>query len=141
MWSVALAIVVAFCVMALWGWTNGFLSRQILGGSKAVMAPIPRLTAFIAAALSLAALTAMAALMADAAPLDILHGPTPTLMVLLSIPVALGVLAIPMIYWSVTGFGTDRRARFAQAGYALLTLAILILLAFSWQWGLHPFSL
>jgi CubicO group peptidase (beta-lactamase class C family) len=141
LWSVALAMVVAFCVMALWGWSNGFLSRQIFGGSKAVISPFPRLIAFIAAGLTIAALIAMAALMANPAPLDILHGPTPTLMVLLAIPVALGVLVIPMIYWTVTGFGTDRRARFAQAGYVLLTLAILVFLAFCWQWGLHPFSL
>lgn len=141
LWSVALAMVVAFCVMALWGWSNGFLSRQILGGSKAVISPFPRLTAFVAAGLTIGALIAMAALMANPAPLDILHGPTPTLMVLLAIPVALGVLVIPMIYWSATGFGTDRRARFAQTGYALLTLAIVVFLAFCWQWGLHPFSL
>jgi CubicO group peptidase (beta-lactamase class C family) len=141
MWSIALAIVVAFCVMALWGWTNGFLSRQIFGGSKPVIAPVPRATAFVAAGLTIGTLIAMAALMANPAPLDVLHGPTPTLMVLLAIPVALGVLVIPMIYWSFTGFGIDRRARFAQAGYALLTMAILILLAFCWQWGLHPFAL
>jgi CubicO group peptidase (beta-lactamase class C family) len=141
LWSVALAMVVAFCVMALWGWSNGFLSRQIFGGSKAVITTFPRLTAFVAAGLTIAALIAMAALMANPAPLDILHGPTPTLMVLLAIPVALGVLVIPMIYWSVTGFGTDRRARFAQTGYVLLTLAVLVFLAFCWQWGLHPFAL
>jgi hypothetical protein len=128
-------------VMALWGWSNGFLSRQIFGGSKAVITTFPRLTAFVAAGLTIAALIAMAALMANPAPLDILHGPTPTLMVLLAIPVALGVLVIPMIYWSVTGFGTDRRARFAQTGYVLLTLAVLVFLAFCWQWGLHPFAL
>lgn len=141
LWSIALAVVVAFCVMALWGWTNGFLSRQILGDPKAVITLFPRLAAFLAAALTIGALIAMAALMANPAPLDILHGPSPTLMVLLAIPVALGVLAIPMVYWSIAGFGTDLRARLAQAGYALLTLAILVFLAFCWQWGLHPFAL
>jgi len=138
LWSVALAIVVAFCVMALWGWTNGFLSRQILGDPKAVITLFPRLAAVLAAALTIGALVTMAALMSTPAPLDILHGPSPTLMLLLAIPVALAVLVIPMIYWSITGFGTDTRARLAQTGYALLTLAILVFLAFCWQWGLHP---
>jgi CubicO group peptidase (beta-lactamase class C family) len=140
LWSVALGIVVALCVMALWGWTNGFLSRQIVGEPKAVITLFPRLAAFAAAGLTIGALIAMAALMANPAPLDILHGPSPTLMVLLAIPVALGVLVIPMIYWSISGFGTDTRARLAQAGYVLLTLAILVFLAFCWQWGLHPFA-
>ena len=55
-------LALAFCVMALWGWSNGFLSRQILGGSKAVISPFPRLTAFVAAGLTIGALIAMAAL-------------------------------------------------------------------------------
>jgi hypothetical protein len=63
------------------------------------------------------------------------------LMVLLALPVALAVLAIPMTYWSFAGFGAGTRARLAQTGYALLTLAVLVFLAFCWQWGLHPFVL
>ena len=45
------------------------------------------------------------------------------LMILLTVPVIVGVLAVPMIVWSVTGFGAGPRARFAQAGYIVLTLA------------------
>jgi hypothetical protein len=46
---------------------------------------------------------------------------------------------LPMMFWSMTGFGTGTRARVAQTGYALLTIAILVFVAFAWQWGLHPF--
>jgi CubicO group peptidase (beta-lactamase class C family) len=141
LWSVALALVVAFCVMALWGWANGFLSRQLFGEPKAVITLFPRLVAFAAASLTIVALVAMAALMSNAAPLDVLHGPSTMLMVLLALPVALAVLAIPMTYWSFAGFGAGTRARLAQTGYALLTLAVLVFLAFCWQWGLHPFVL
>jgi len=45
-----------------------------------------------------------------------------------------------MMVWSVIGFGDSVRARFAQIGYALTTLAILIVLAFAWHWNLHPFA-
>jgi hypothetical protein len=101
----------------------------------------PRLVAFLAAALTVASLVTMAALLADGAPLAIVHGPTPMLMVLLSVPVALAVLAVPMVVWSMIGFGAGGRARAAQAGYAVLTVAILVFLAFAWQWSLHPFAL
>lgn len=62
-------------------------------------------------------------------------------MVLLSVPVAVALLVVPMVVWSIMGFGTDMRARVAQAGYALLTVALLVFVAFVWQWGLHPFAL
>ena len=140
-WSAALGFVVALCVMALWGWTNGFLSRQLFGEPKAVITLFPRLVAFAAAGLTLVAMVGMASLLSDPAPLDILHGPTPTLMVLLSVPVAVALLVVPMVVWSIMGFGTDMRARVAQAGYALLTVALLVFVAFVWQWGLHPFAL
>ena len=139
LWSVALGLVVAFALMALWGWANGFLSRQLFGEPKAVITLAPRLVASAAAGLTLVALVAMAGLLANPAPFDIVHGPTPLLTALLSVPVAVAVLAVPMIYWSVSGFGADTRARLAQVGYAVLTLAVLVFLAFCWQWGVHPF--
>jgi hypothetical protein len=138
-WSVALALVVAFCLMAVWGWANGFLSRQLFAEPKAQITLWPRLVGFAAAVLTIGMLITTAALLGNPVPYDIVHGPSTSIMVLLSIPVALALLAVPMTVWSVTGFGADRRARFAQAGYALLTLAILVFLAFCWQWGLHPF--
>lgn len=139
-WSVALGIVVALCIMALWGWTNGFLSRQLFGEPQAVITFLPRVTAFIAAGLVVVTLITMAALLNEGKPLSVLHGPTPMLMVLLSVPVAIGVLAVPMVVWSMMGFGAGTRARMAQLGYAILTIAILVFLAFAWQWGLHPFA-
>ena len=140
-WSIALGVVVGLCVIAIWGWTNGFLSRQLFGEPQAVITFMPRITAFLAAGLTIACLVTMAALLQDEAALAIIHGPSPMLMVLLSVPVAIGVLAIPMTIWSLVGFGSGGRARLAQAGYALLTIGILVFLAFAWQWGLHPFSL
>ena len=140
-WSIALGVVVGLCVMAIWGWTNGFLSRQFFGEPQAIITFLPRITAFLAAGLTVASLVTMAALLSDNTPLAIIHGPTPMLMVLLSVPVAIAVLAIPMIVWSMVGFGPGGRARTAQAGYALLTIAILVFVAFAWQWGLHPFAL
>jgi hypothetical protein len=140
-WSVALGLVVALCLMALWGWTNGFLSRQLFGEPQAMIGFLPRAVGFIAAGLTLVVLVAMAAVLSDPAPLDVLHGPTPLLMVLVSVPVAIAVLVIPMVMWSMTGFGTGTRARVAQAGYAVLTVALLVFLAFCWQWGLHPLAL
>jgi CubicO group peptidase (beta-lactamase class C family) len=140
MWSVALGVVVGICLLTLWGWTTGFLSRLFFGEPQAVITFAPRLVAFLAAGLTVASLVTMAALLSDNAPLSIVHGPTPMLTVLLSVPVAIAVLAIPMVVFSMMGFGAGGRARAAQAGYALLTIAILVFVAFAWQWGLHPFA-
>jgi CubicO group peptidase (beta-lactamase class C family) len=140
-WSVALGVVVGICVMTLWGWANGFLSRQFFGEPQAIITFMPRIIAFLAAGLTIVALVGMSALLGEKVPLDIVHGPTPMLLVLLSVPVAILVLVIPMIVWSISGFGTGGRARTAQAGYAVLTIAVLVFLAFCWQWGLHPFAL
>jgi hypothetical protein len=140
-WSVALALIVAICIMTMWGWANGFLSRHLFGEPQAVITFGPRMTGFLAAGLILATLVSMVALLSDAAPLAILHGPSPMLMILLTVPVIVGVLAVPMIVWSVTGFGAGPRARFAQAGYIVLTLAVLAFLAFCVQWNFHPLSI
>lgn len=140
-WSVALGVVVGLCVLAIWGWTNGFLSRQFFGEPAPMISFLPRIVAFLAAGLTIACLVTMAALLSDDTALAVIHGPTPMLMVLISIPVAIAVLAIPMVMWSMVGFGAGGRARTAQAGYAVLTIAILVFLAFAWQWGLHPFTL
>jgi hypothetical protein len=140
-WSVALGVVVGLCVLAIWGWTNGFLSRQFFGEPAPMISFVPRIVAFLAAGLTIACLVTMAALLSDDTGLAVIHGPSPMLMTLLSVPVAIGVLAIPMVMWSMVGFGPGGRARTAQAGYAVLTIAILVFLAFAWQWGLHPFAL
>ena len=140
-WSVALALIVAVCIMTMWGWANGFLSRHLFGEPQAVITFGPRMTGFLAAGLILSTLVSMVALLSDAAPLAILHGPSPMLMILLTVPVIVGVLAVPMIVWSVTGFGAGPRARFAQAGYIVLTLAVLAFLAFCIQWNFHPLSI
>ena len=139
-WTVALSMVIAICVMTLWGWANGFLSRHLFGEPQAVITFGPRITGFMAAGLVLATLISMLALLSDGAPFAILHGPSPMLMVLLTVPVIVGVLAIPMIVWSVTGFGAGPRARLAQSGYIVLTLSVLTFLAFCVQWGFHIFA-
>jgi CubicO group peptidase (beta-lactamase class C family) len=140
-WSVALGLVVAICLMTLWGWANGFLSRWFFGEPQAVVTLWPRLTAVVAAGLTVVAMVAMAGMLNSDVPLDIIHGPTPMVMALVSMPLAIAVLAIPMVVWSMMGFGTGTRARLAQVGYAVLTIAILVFLAFAWQWGVHPFGL
>lgn len=140
-WTVVLALVAAICVMTMWGWANGFLSRHLFGEPQAVITFGPRITGFLAAGLILATLVSMMALLSDAAPLSIIHGPSPMLMILLTVPVIVGILAVPMIVWSVTGFGAGPRARFAQAGYIVLTLAVLAFLAFCVQWNFHPLSI
>jgi CubicO group peptidase (beta-lactamase class C family) len=137
-WSVALGFVVAICVMTIWGWANGFLSRHFFGEPQAVITFAPRVTGFLAAGMTLASLISMLALLSDGAPDAVLQGPTPMLMVLLSVPVAIGLISIPMVVWSISGFGSGPRARMAQVGYMVLTLAILTYVAFAWQWGLHP---
>ena len=139
-WTVALSMVIAICIMTLWGWANGFLSRHLFGEPQAVITFGPRITGFMAAGLVLATLISMLALLSDGAPFAILHGPSPMLMVLLTVPVIVGMLAIPMIVWSVTGFGAGPRARLAQSGYIVLTLAVLTFLAFCVQWGFHIFA-
>jgi hypothetical protein len=140
MWTVALALVIAICIMTLWGWANGFLSRHLFGEPQAVITFGPRITGFLAAGLVLATLMSMLALLSDSAPFAILHGPTPMLMVLLTVPVVVGILSVPMIVWSVTGFGADPRARLAQAGYVILTVCVLTFVAFCLQWGFHIFA-
>jgi hypothetical protein len=139
-WTVALAMVIAICIMTLWGWASGCLSRHLFGEPQAVITFGPRITGFMAAGLVLATVVSMMALLSDSAPFAILHGPTPALMLLLTVPVVVGVLAIPMIVWSATGFGAGPRARLAQAGYIVLTLAVLAFLAFCIQWGFHIFA-
>ncbi len=140
-WSTALGGVVVICVIALWSWITGTLSRQFLGEPPSVIKPWPRVTGFLAAAVVLVFLIAMASLLSQPTPLAVLHGPTPMLTALLAMPVFVAILAIPMILWSVSGFGDGTRARLAQVGYGVLTIAILVFLAFAWQWGLHPFTL
>lgn len=139
-WTIVLALVAAICIMTMWGWANGFLSRHLFGEPQAVITFGPRITGFLAAGLILATLVSMMALLSDAAPLSIIHGPSPMLIILLTVPVIVAVLAVPMIVWSVTGFGAGPRARFAQAGYIVLTLAVLAFLAFCVQWNFHPLS-
>lgn len=140
-WSLALGLVVIVCVIAIWNSLTGALSRQILGEPSAVVGMWPRLAGFLAATLVIAFLIAMASMLSDPAPLAIIHGPTPALTALVSIPVVVALLAIPMIGWSISGFGDGTRARLAQMGYAALTVAILVFLAFAWQWSVHPFAL
>ena len=140
-WTVALALVVAICLMTMWGWASGFFSRHLFGEPQAVITFAPRVVAFIAAGLVLASLISLAALLSEAAPTAVLHGPSPMLMILLCVPVIVGVLAVPMIVWSVTGFGMGARARLAQIGYIILTLAVLTYIAFCVQWNIHPLSL
>jgi hypothetical protein len=140
-WSLALGFVVAALIVALWGWFTGFLSRRFLGEPRPVIAIWPRLTALAASALTLGSLVVMASMLEQVPPLAVLHGPSPLLTALLATPVVVALLAIPMVIWSVGGFGDGTRARLAQVGYATLTIAILIFLAFAWQWGLHPFAL
>lgn len=139
-WTTALILVIIFSLMAIWGWTNGFLSRQLFGEPQAVIGFAPRLVAFLAASLTVVSLITMTVLLGDPFPTAILDGPSVMLIVLLSVPIIVGLLVIPMIIWSVSGFGSGPRARLAQAGYAVLTLAILTYIAFAWQWGLNPFA-
>jgi hypothetical protein len=117
------------------------MSRQMFGEPQAVIGFAPRIVAFLAAALTIVSLVTMTVLLSDPWPTAILDGPSPMLVVLLSVPVLVGLLSIPMIIWSVSGFGTGPRARTAQAGYAVLTIAILTYVAFAWQWGLNPFAI
>jgi hypothetical protein len=140
-WSTALAIVVAICVMTMWGWSSGFLSRHFFGEPQAVIGFAPRVTAFLAAGLVLSSVVSILALLSDADPAVVVHGPSPMLIVLMSVPMVIAVLAIPMVVWSMTGFGAGPRARMAQMGYMLLTLAIVAFVAFAWQWNLTPVAL
>jgi CubicO group peptidase (beta-lactamase class C family) len=140
-WSTAMGVVVLVCVIALWNWITGALSRQFLGEPTTVLKFWPRFTAFVAAGLVLVFLVTMASLLAEPAPLAVIHGPTPMLTAMLAMPVVVAALALPMMYWSAMGFGDGTRARLAQVGYAVLTIAILVFVAFAWQWGLTPFTL
>lgn len=140
-WSVALGLVVLVCVIALWSWITGALRLQVLGEPAAVIPVWPRVSGFLAAGLVLVFLVVMASLLAEPAPLAVIHGPTPLLTALLTMPVVVAALAVPMMFWSARGFGEGTRARLAQMGYAALTIAILVFVAFAWQWGLNPFTL
>ncbi|MEQ1867824.1 MAG: hypothetical protein ABL996_24660, partial [Micropepsaceae bacterium] len=140
-WSAALGLVVVASIIALWAWFTGFLSRRFLGEPQTIIKFWPRATAFVAASLTLGCLVVMASLLEQSPPLAVFHGPSPLLTGLLATPIVVALLAIPMVIWSVGGFGDGTRARLAQVGYFALTVAILIFLAFAWQWGLHPFGL
>jgi CubicO group peptidase (beta-lactamase class C family) len=138
-WSLALGFVLLVCIAAMWSSITGFFKARVLGDQVSPIRLMPRAFGFLAAALTIGTLTGMAGLLADPAPLAVVHGPTPMLTVLSGLPLVVAILAVPMMFWSMTGFGTGTRARVAQTGYALLTIAILVFVAFAWQWGLHPF--
>ena len=140
-WTTALAVIVAICVITMWGWASGFLSRHFFGEPQAVIGFAPRVTAFLAAGLVLSSVVSIKALLSEADLAVVFNGPSPMLIVLMSVPMVIGVLAIPMVVWSVTGFGAGPRARLAQMGYMVLTLAIVAFAAFAWQWNVTPFAL
>ncbi len=140
-WSAALGLVVLVSVVTLWNILTGSIGRLVLGEPQAVLKPWARVAAFAAAGLMLTALVVMAVLLEQNPPLAVLHGPTPLLTALLATPVVIALLAIPMAIWSIGGFGDGTKARLAQIGYGIVTIAVLIFLAFAWQWGLHPFTL
>jgi CubicO group peptidase (beta-lactamase class C family) len=140
-WSVALAFVVVVCLIALWSFVTGSLRTRVLGEPQAAIKLVPRLVGFAAAGMTIVTLVGMSGLLAEKVPLAVVHGPSPALTALASLPALVAVLSLPMMFWSATGFGEGTRARLAQAGYAVLTIAILTFVAFAWQWGFHPFGL
>lgn len=139
-WAIAIDIALIITFFAWWGWTNGFLSRRLFAEPEAMIGLMPRLAGYVGVTLTLILLISVSALLTLNPSLMILHGPNLFMRVLLFFPVAIGVCAIPMVVWSVVGFGDGPRARFAQAGYALSTLAVVIVLLFAWHWNLHPFA-
>jgi CubicO group peptidase (beta-lactamase class C family) len=138
MWAIAVNVALAISLMTWWGWTNGFLSRRLFAEPEPMIGFIPRLAGYIAVTLTLILLVSFTLLVAARPVVTIFQGPDLFLQVLLYIPVVIAVCAIPMMVWSVIGFGDNPRARFAQAGYVVTTLAILIVLAFALNWNLHP---
>jgi CubicO group peptidase (beta-lactamase class C family) len=139
-WAIAVYVAMAITVLAWWGWTNGFLSRRLFAEPEAMIGFVPRLAGYLGVTLTLILLISLSVLMAAKSAVEILHGPDLFLRVLLYVPVAIAVCAVPMAVWSVIGFGDSPRARFAQVSYAVTTLAILVVLLFAWHWNLHPFA-
>ena len=140
LWAAAVNVALLITLLAWWGWTNGFLSRRLFAEPEAMIGFIPRLAGYLGATLTLILLISFTVLLSLKPAVTILQGPGTLLRALLFLPVAIGVCAIPMTIWSVIGFGDSARARFAQAGYAVTTLAIFVVLAFAWHWNLHPFA-
>ena len=139
-WAIALNIALLITLLAWWGWTNGFLSRRLFAEPEAMIGFVPRLAGYLGVTLTVILLISFSVLVALKPAVSILHGPDLFMRVLLFFPIAIALCAIPMAVWSVIGFGDSPRARFAQAGYALATIAVLIVLLFAWHWNLHPFA-
>ena len=139
-WAIAINVALAISMLAWWGWTNGFLSRRLFAEPEAMIGFVPRLAGYLGVTLTLILLISFSLLVASKPAVTILHGPDLFMQGLLSLPIAIGLCAIPMAVWSVIGFGDGPRARFAQVGYAVTTLAIFVVLLFAWHWNLHPFA-
>lgn len=139
-WMALIAIVFLVNLLSLWGWTNGFVSRRLYGEPQAMIGLLPRLAGYLAVAIATVATITFAVLLGSQPVFMILHGPDPFIQTLLALPVALAVLSLPMIVFTVMGFGDDGRARLAQIGYGLTTLSIIIFVVFAWHWNLQPFA-
>ncbi len=139
-WALAVNVALFLTFLAWWGWTNGFVSRRLFAEPEAMIGFVPRLAGYLGVTLTLVLLISFSILVALRPVMTILHGPGTFMRVLLFVPIAIALCAIPMVIWSVAGFGDNVRARFAQVGYALSTIAIVIVLLFAWHWNLHPFA-
>ena len=140
LWMVGVNIALVFSFLAWWGWTNGFVSRRLFAEPEAMIGFVPRLAGYLGVTLTLFLLISLTVMLSFNSAVAILHGPDMFTRVLLIVPILLLLCVIPMAIWSVLGFGDSVRARFAQVGYALVTLAIFVVLLFAWHWNLHPFA-
>jgi hypothetical protein len=107
---------------------------------EAMIGFVPRLAGYLGVTLTLTLLISLTLIVALKPAVTILHGPNLFMRMLLFFPIGIALCAIPMTVWSVIGFGDSPRARFAQAGYALATIAVVIVVLFAWHWNLHPFA-
>jgi len=140
LWALGVNIALLLTVLAWWGWTNAFLSRRLFAEPEAMIGFVPRLAGYLGVSLTLILLVSFTVMVSLKPAVAILHGPDTFMRALLAMPVAIAVCAVPMAIWSVVGFGDSVRARFAQAGYGLATIAVVIVLLFAWHWNLHPFA-
>jgi CubicO group peptidase (beta-lactamase class C family) len=140
LWAVGVNMALLVAFLAWWGWTNGFVSRRLFAEPEAMIGFMPRLAGYLGVTLTLILLISFVVMLSLKPVVTILHGPDTFMRALLFLPIGMAICAVPMAIWSVVGFGDSVRARFAQVGYALSTIAIFIVLLFAWHWNMHPFA-
>jgi CubicO group peptidase (beta-lactamase class C family) len=118
-------------------WLGVYVMRKLFNEPAAAIPFAPRVFGYGAMAAGLFFGVGFLAAFGFVNDQDILMGRIGILGPVLAAPYVLAPLAAAMLYFAAQGFGRGLRARLAQVSYALILLATILILMFSWAWNLH----